>query len=236
MYPSPVLHQKRSLNTSNNWCSNSVDRLIDAISGPLSGEHESDQRSPQRSNSKGSGHSRRSAGNITSSRPSTAHGIPGKLARPRSYGAPEHLRSPTEGPAGSEFITDNRTVLKAIRMPDEYSAGSPEPSTGHAATKVLFDIPDKEEGLPRASSQQITPQSEDHLQILVAEDDPINSRIIKKKLEKSGHEVYHTINGEECAGAYSEKPTLFDVVLMDMQVSISSQDILASVDSDANPN
>ena len=60
-----------------------------------------------------------------------------------------------------------------------------------------------------------------HLQVLVAEDDPINSKIIKKRLEKSGHEVYHTINGEECATAYAEKSYFFDVVLMDMQVSQS---------------
>ena len=53
----------------------------------------------------------------------------------------------------------------------------------------------------------------------MAEDDPVNSRIIKKRLEKSGHEVYHTINGEECAGAYGEKPAFFDVVLMDPEAN-----------------
>lgn len=58
-----------------------------------------------------------------------------------------------------------------------------------------------------------------YLRTLVAEDDPINSKIIRKRLEKSGHEVYHTMNGEECARAYGERPTFFDVVLMDMQVS-----------------
>jgi CheY-like chemotaxis protein len=56
---------------------------------------------------------------------------------------------------------------------------------------------------------------------LVAEDDPVNSRIIQKRLEKSGHEVYHTVNGEDCASAYGDKQAFFDVVLMDMQVSIS---------------
>jgi CheY-like chemotaxis protein len=53
---------------------------------------------------------------------------------------------------------------------------------------------------------------------LVAEDDPVNSRIIQKRLEKSGHDVHHTVNGEDCASAYGEKPAFFDVVLMDMQV------------------
>jgi PleD family two-component response regulator len=63
---------------------------------------------------------------------------------------------------------------------------------------------------------QLNPQN---LQILIAEDDPINSRIMKKRLEKRGHHVHSTTNGEECAHVYREKLAFFDVVLMDMQVS-----------------
>jgi CheY-like chemotaxis protein len=58
------------------------------------------------------------------------------------------------------------------------------------------------------------------MRVLVAEDDPVNSRIIKKRLEKLGHDVYLTVNGEECAGTYGEKTGFFDIVLMDMQVRI----------------
>jgi light-regulated signal transduction histidine kinase (bacteriophytochrome) len=63
--------------------------------------------------------------------------------------------------------------------------------------------------------------------ILVAEDDPINSRIMQKRLEKQGHKVKMTINGQECANAFAEKPSDYDIVLMDMQVRIlpSSLDI-----------
>ena len=61
--------------------------------------------------------------------------------------------------------------------------------------------------------------SADNLHILVAEDDPINSKILKKRLERSGHTVHLTRNGSECASAYSETKRLFDVVLMDIQVS-----------------
>ncbi|KAK5007415.1 hypothetical protein LTR60_005720, partial [Cryomyces antarcticus] len=43
--------------------------------------------------------------------------------------------------------------------------------------------------------------------------------IIKKRLDKIGHEVHLTINGEECASAYGDKSGFFDVVLMDMQAS-----------------
>ena len=56
------------------------------------------------------------------------------------------------------------------------------------------------------------------LSVLVAEDDPVNSKIVKKRMEKIGHTVVLTGNGQECASAYEESASKFDVVLMDMQV------------------
>ncbi|KAK3619250.1 hypothetical protein LTR22_026049 [Elasticomyces elasticus] len=58
------------------------------------------------------------------------------------------------------------------------------------------------------------------MRVLVAEDDPINGRIIKKRLEKLGHEVFLTINGEECSSTYGDKSGYFDIILMDMQMPI----------------
>ncbi len=52
----------------------------------------------------------------------------------------------------------------------------------------------------------------------MAKDNPINSRIIRNRFKKSGHNVHHTVNGEDCASAYGEKAAFFDVVLMDIQV------------------
>ena len=57
------------------------------------------------------------------------------------------------------------------------------------------------------------------MRVLVAEDDPVNSKIVKKRLEKLEHTVFLTVNGEDCASAFGERPKDFDVVLMDMQVS-----------------
>jgi CheY-like chemotaxis protein len=56
------------------------------------------------------------------------------------------------------------------------------------------------------------------LTVLVAEDDAVNSKIMAKRLSKVGHDVHLTVNGEECASAHGDRPTEFDVVLMDMQV------------------
>ncbi|KAL4792215.1 hypothetical protein BDV19DRAFT_257598 [Aspergillus venezuelensis] len=58
------------------------------------------------------------------------------------------------------------------------------------------------------------------LRVLVAEDDPINAKIIQKRLGKLGHNVSHKVNGEECANAYSNDPTKWDIVLMDIQMPI----------------
>ena len=212
-------------NRSNRSNKSDVDRLIDAISGPFTvGEPEDEGASIHRPTSKGSGHSRKSTGshgNALSIRTSTSmtDEKSGQARSSKSYGGPEHLRSPIEGPPGAEFVTDNKTLIKAVRMPDEFAETSTEEPEEevppHIASRVVFDIPNSSEAPSPPIQQDV-----EHLQILVAEDDPVNSRIIKKRLEKNGHEVYHTINGEECATAYGEKSAFFDVVLMDMQMPI----------------
>lgn len=56
------------------------------------------------------------------------------------------------------------------------------------------------------------------LHVLVAEDDPVNSTILKKRLEKLGYQIRLTGNGKECAAVYSENPSSYDAILMDLQV------------------
>jgi PleD family two-component response regulator len=100
--------------------------------------------------------------------------------------------------------------INAVRVPDEL--GSPAPVD--QPTSVPREL-DNAKDMPDDSNE---PPTADHMRVLVAEDDPVNSRIIKKRLEKLGHEVYLTVNGEECAAAYAEKTGYFDIVLMDIQV------------------
>ncbi|KAH0566160.1 hypothetical protein GP486_000442 [Trichoglossum hirsutum] len=58
------------------------------------------------------------------------------------------------------------------------------------------------------------------LSVLVAEDDPINAKVMKRRLEKMGHKVHVTLNGEECARWYKEGMDAWDVILMDIQMPI----------------
>ena len=187
-----------------------VDRLIEAIQEPLtvttgaSGDKEQDGRP----GSRGSGRSsRRPISGIT-----RAHSAGMNLSR-----SSDQVLQKREGP-GMANVTDSKTPIRPIRMPGETSTGSPETEypprnsdlSARTPSRVLFDIPDK--------NAIVEPLNAERLHVLVAEDDPINSKIIKKRLEKVGHEVCLTINGEECSSAYGERPAFFDVVLMDMQV------------------
>jgi light-regulated signal transduction histidine kinase (bacteriophytochrome) len=140
-------------------------------------------------------------------------GSPTKPKRTKSIESapdPSATAMPRISKPGTFEVEGQNVPIKSIRMPDELSSPSPfdDPTS---APRVLGDV----KGMPDDTDEVPTA---DHMRVLVAEDDPVNSRIIKKRLEKLGHEVYLTVNGEECAGAYGEKTGFFDIVLMDMQV------------------
>jgi hypothetical protein len=179
---------------SNKSNKSNVDRMVNDISGPLGKQRKEDINLQPDVKSRGYGKQKMSSPGHTASAP-----------------VPTPLGSPPSLP-GFEAVPGQRTLLKAIRMPEE----SPQPELGEAASYTKHEVPLEGADKKEDTSKQLNTEG---LQILVAEDDPINSRIIKKRLEKSGHTVHLTGNGEECAASYQEKPGFFDVVLMDMQVS-----------------
>ncbi|CAG8976457.1 hypothetical protein HYALB_00008047 [Hymenoscyphus albidus] len=54
--------------------------------------------------------------------------------------------------------------------------------------------------------------------VLVAEDNPLNSRLLETRLVKRGHTVKVTVDGQACADTFRRNPEAFDVILMDLQV------------------
>ena len=116
---------------------------------------------------------------------------------------------------GQSNVQDSKIPIRPVRVPAEESCGSPR-AKAHSRTpsRALF-------GVSSTPAKKAEPVTADCLQVLVAEDDPINSKIMRKRLEKLGHRVHLTVNGEECSSAFAEGPIAFDVVLMDMQVSHS---------------
>lgn len=193
-----------------------VDRLIEAIQEPYtvatkpSGDRDNDGRP-------GSRGSVRRQGSSSSSRRPISGIIPAHSAKLTMTRSSDQVLQQREGP-GLANVTDSKTPIRPIRMPGETSTGSPEREhppqeselSARTPSRVLFDIPGK--------NARVEPPNAERLHVLVAEDDPVNSKMIKKRLEKVGHEVCLTINGEECSSTYGERPAFFDVVLMDMQV------------------
>ena len=143
----------------------------------------------------------------------TSTGSPTMPQRSKSIeSAPLPLKAtePKISRPGTFEVEGQSVPIRSVRMPDELGSPGPfdDPTSAPRVLGDVKDMPDDTDEVPTA----------EHMRVLVAEDDPVNSRIIKKRLEKLGHEVYLTVNGEECAGAYGEKTGFFDIVLMDMQV------------------
>ncbi|KAH7021041.1 uncharacterized protein B0I36DRAFT_252535 [Microdochium trichocladiopsis] len=195
-----------------------ADRLIDAISTPLAlGDPEDETQRGSRRESRGRNHSQ--AGSTTS--------LPGTISIGSNIGtaerpAPLKRSTTTSGvvdsseasTSGTHPVADSKTPIRPVKVPDEFFDQPRLPQTGQTS-KVLFEVPPSPAPvISKSSDKQST------LQVLVAEDDPINMKILKKRLEKAGHEVTHAVNGEDCATVYSETPEKFDIILMDMQMPI----------------
>jgi hypothetical protein len=55
--------------------------------------------------------------------------------------------------------------------------------------------------------------------VLIAEDIPLNSRLLDTRLTKRGHDVKVTVDGRACFETFKENPEVYDVILMDIQIS-----------------
>jgi CheY-like chemotaxis protein len=56
------------------------------------------------------------------------------------------------------------------------------------------------------------------LNVLIAEDNPLNSRLLEMRLTKRGHDVEIAVDGQACIEVFKKSPEKFDVILMDIQV------------------
>lgn len=208
-------------NTSHFSQRSEADRLIDAISEPhLVGTAEHHRHGS--SSRPGSGGGRPTLQGRSSTTGSSVTGTVQSTASSRTRSGSLDTTKAVDlvdtreiyiNPPGNANIPDQRTPVRSLRLPEEYLSMSPNAgSREFESQNLLSDV----HSSPRP--QPMTLRT-DRMQVLVAEDDPVNSRIINKRLEKLGHEITLTVNGEECSSMYGEKSELFDVILMDMQVS-----------------
>ena len=85
-------------------------------------------------------------------------------------------------------------------------------------TAAFKTIPSAEQ--TDAGDKETSPRTQppDGLRILLAEDNPINMKVIEKQLELLGHAVTSVLNGEEAVSAFQEQE--FDLVFMDIQMPV----------------
>ncbi|KAK1640117.1 hsp90-like protein [Colletotrichum phormii] len=203
-----------------------ADRLIDAIQTPLSiGEAEINRPATTRQQSWEYSHRPRSSeSHSTAASTSVARRMESPTSRRR-------IEASNRPEAGYATVTDAKTPVRAVKVPDEYTDQPSMPPMQGDSSRVLFEVNSRSKlgGTSEAgtigstagtASSIISSFDETKLQVLIAEDDPINSRILRKRLEKSGHQVFHAVNGEDCAAVYQERPETFDILLMDMQMPI----------------
>jgi PleD family two-component response regulator len=124
-----------------------------------------------------------------------------------------------------ENITDSGVPMSALRM-SQQSANMISPHLPRVEdhsffprVKTITETSQRSTDATASISTNVSPDNE-LLHVLVAEDDPVNSKIISKRLTKLGHTVHLTGNGEACATAFGSTTEPFDVVLMDIQASL----------------
>lgn len=206
-----------------------ADRLINAFQSPLDiGDPETDSQSTQRqlsaSANYGPGHNRPKSDHAHSTS-ADSFGRPTGSSRSLSTSGIGKEREMQAGPlpaTGLKYVTDSRTPIRPVKIADDYKELPKHPAQPSGTSGITFELGN--ESAPTASTvdgnvHKASQPKCSKLQVLVAEDDPINMKILRKRLEKAGHTVHHTVNGEECAQTYRGSDGKYDVVLMDMQVS-----------------
>ncbi|PYH97174.1 sensor histidine kinase/response regulator [Aspergillus ellipticus CBS 707.79] len=144
-------------------------------------------------------------------------------------GGEDTTPNPNPGPSASQEkpagLLPPSADPKLVTLPS--TPHPPEPTEQPDAKAPSISEPPLTQPGPSPSTEAGGPQTDDtgaqatpeFYRVLVAEDDPINGKILQKRLGKTGHTVHLTVNGEECASAYRTDPQ-FDVVLMDIQMPI----------------
>ncbi|QSZ32338.1 hypothetical protein DSL72_001912 [Monilinia vaccinii-corymbosi] len=136
----------------------------------------------------------------------------------RACDTPERFLAPRPTPFKEPPLSASSAEL--IESPQ--SAPSTSASQLPLSAKYVTTNPDYQLQYP-FPNMDLPPQPEiRNLNILVAEDNPINSRLLEERLRKRGHVVTVKMNGQACADAVRASPDAFDIVLMDIQMPIAN--------------
>lgn len=137
------------------------------------------------------------------------------------------LRPSAVTPSGSSDMGDKGPTVSLARL-SESTAIVKEPRTPArqhverppiSAAFVQSSVPLSNTVSPRdiIESTQAAPRPE-KLSVLVADDNSVNLSIFKRRLEKLGHEVKTSLDGQECFDAFQEHRDAMHFILMDINV------------------
>jgi hypothetical protein len=125
------------------------------------------------------------------------------LEEPRSARTVKRRSSPTSE-RGEYNVQDSGVPIRSVKIDeDEVDV----PAANHSPVNS-----------PVRSLKPAVSMKPKQLRILVAEDDPVNQAIMKKRLSMDGHDVILTKDGAEVVETYSQCWRDCDIVLMDLQV------------------
>lgn len=97
---------------------------------------------------------------------------------------------------------------------------TPAAETSSTTPLTSFDQPDS-----HSPTRYPFPKVLSHhprFRVLIAEDNPLNSRLLETRLTKRGHTMKVTVDGQMCADTFKREPETYDLILMDLQVCTPS--------------
>jgi len=99
-----------------------------------------------------------------------------------------------------------------LQQPDNMTSG--DVPSGTLSSQSSTDPSSSNFPFPRMDGEPQGP----HLSVLIAEDNPVNAKVLTRRLQKLGHEVELALDGQQCHDQFTLNPHTVDVILMDLQV------------------
>jgi signal transduction histidine kinase/ActR/RegA family two-component response regulator len=122
-----------------------------------------------------------------------------------------------------------------LRLMGSHLSISSEKGQGSTFFFLLsLPIAEKEEEKRQQIYSIIQPEKHRDFNILIAEDNPVNQLVISRALERKGHRVTITANGQEALEKYKEQT--FDIVILDLEMPVMGGEETARQMRQFNPD
>jgi hypothetical protein len=136
---------------------------------------------------------------------SAVSNTPNEASQPARHSESQHIRR-TMLPDGLIIPSPDLQTLENVTSADE-QVGTPSNQSSTDLSGSTFPF-------------QMDSERRERLSVLIAEDNPVNARVLTRRLLRLGHEVELALDGQQCHDHFTLNPHTVDVILMDLQVRI----------------